>query len=127
MGIANLESRSLDSSQVSFVSESEIAQILAYARRYAMNQVCPCWLTRHFCTSVNPNSRIDGVDGPQHSRLTEKCPITAVRVVLFVVASLRLVLIIIRRDGDWRGRKRQPMHTLESCSNGCDNTSIEID
>ena len=48
---------------------------------------------------------------------------------LLVVAFVRRVLVapISPCDGDSGGRKRQPMHTLESCRNGRDNARIEID
>ena len=43
---------------------------------------------------------------------------------LLVVPILRPVP---RFDGDSDGRECQPVHTLESCRNGCDYTSVEID
>lgn len=41
--------------------------------------------------------------------------------------SLALLSLICPRNGDSRGRKRQPMQTLESCRNGRDNTRVEIE
>jgi hypothetical protein len=43
---------------------------------------------------------------------------------LLVVAVLRPVP---RCDRDSHGRECQPVHSPESCRNGCDNTSLEID